>query len=473
MSIIFKYLARVTIEFITPFHVGNGQPDDFTDSPVIRDPNGLPTIPGSSIAGVLRSEFRKTKLYKANNNFLNKIFGFQEDKQGSGSLLSVSWASIHDSNNHPVESILSQESFSDSILKNAKDQPPTVRDHVRINHKGASDSKDTDKEGGHGKFDEAIVLTGSRFSFELEMSSNNKEEDDPLWKEILNILYKPVLRFGGRTRRGLGAFKIVSCKEACFDLRTQLDAYLATGVSLTDSNNILKDFNSQACISENYKEITLRLKPENYWMFGGGIDNPQNNEKEANMSPVKEQVVIWNNNHGDIKRNYIVIPGSSIKGAISHRVAYYYNLLRKRFIENTENAKMITGENNEAVNKLFGYCKNNKNKKEGARGKVIINDMFMAPDDYKQKLIHHVSIDRFTGGAIPGNLFSEKPTYLRNTNDSINLKLYIESEALADPQIIEALKLTLKDLTNGRLQLGAGSGRGHGYFSSEETFNDF
>ena len=61
MTILFKFLARVTIEFLTPFHVGNGQPDDLTDSPVIRDPSGLPTIPGSSIAGVLRSEFRKTK----------------------------------------------------------------------------------------------------------------------------------------------------------------------------------------------------------------------------------------------------------------------------------------------------------------------------------------------------------------------------------------------------------------------------
>ena len=98
--------------------------------------------------------------------------------------------------------------------------------------------------------------------------------------------------------------------------------------------------------------------------------------------------------------------------------------------------------------------------------------MFISPDKYDQKLINHVSIDRFTGGAMPGKLFSDKPVYLK-ANNKIKLKIYVEKTALTNSNIKESLKLALLDLTQGRLQLGAGSGRGHGYFIAEETFNDF
>ena len=482
----YKYLARITIEFITPFHVGSGQIDDETDSPVILDPNGLPTIPGSSIAGILRSEFKRTKLIIEKPELEDTLFEFQRETGGTGALLTVSWASIHDSNNNPIVKLIGHEQIlKDDILRCAKDLP--IRDHVRINHRGASDSEDKDGKSGHGKFDEAIVPVGNRFSFEMEMSYYNKEEGDRLWHELLNILHKPVLRFGGRTRRGLGAFKVVSCKEACFDLKTQLKDYLDTEISFTDQNNKLKEFKNQSNTLENYKIIALKLKPDNYWMFGGGIDTPSNNEKEAVMAPLKGKIVKWVNNHAELKEKYLIIPGSSIKGAISHRVAYYYNLLTRRFAENAEDVKMITGENNEAVKKLFGFCKDknkdkdkdkdkdkkNNKEKDGARGKIIINDMFFSPDDYEQKLINHVSIDRFTGGAMPGKLFSERPVYLKNKNDTINLIIYVEQTALSDTKIKESLKHALLDLTQGRLQLGAGSGRGHGYFISDEPLQDF
>ncbi len=460
MTILYKYLAKVIIELTTPLHVGNGHNNEDTDSPVILDPNGLPTIPGSSIAGVLRSEFKKTYPESEEN-----LFGFQNKNEGRGSLLSVSWASIHNSNNIPAEKLLTAEQLNDALLVLAKNQP--IRDHVRINHKGASDSEDTDGNSGHGKFDEAIVNAGNRFSFELEMSIDNKETGDKYWNKLLTILHKPVLRFGGRSRRGLGAFKIISCKEACFDLKTQLQAYLDTDVQLNDSKNILKEYKNQSTSLENYKEITLELEPESYFMFGGGIDKPTN-EKEADMAPVKEQVIKWNNNHGTIQENNIVIPGSSVKGAISHRVAYYYNLLKQRWAEDTNNPKSITSENNEAVKELFGYCKDNN--VDGARGKVIINDTFVSPSDYSQKLIHHVSIDRFTGGAIPGNLFSERPICSKN---KLLLKLYVESNALSDSTVKDAFRRTLKDLISGRLQLGAGSGRGHGYFKSDKPLPEF
>ena len=56
-----RYVARPTIEFTTPFLVGAGEEDFFSDAVFVADANGLPAIPGSSIAGVLRHEFKRLK----------------------------------------------------------------------------------------------------------------------------------------------------------------------------------------------------------------------------------------------------------------------------------------------------------------------------------------------------------------------------------------------------------------------------
>ena len=56
-STIYQYrtLARVLITAESPIRIGSGEKDLVTDSLVIRDSNGLPYIPGSTLAGVIRS----------------------------------------------------------------------------------------------------------------------------------------------------------------------------------------------------------------------------------------------------------------------------------------------------------------------------------------------------------------------------------------------------------------------------------
>lgn len=50
----FRYVARIVIEADTPICVGSGEKTIDTDSEVTLDVNGLPYIPGTTIAGVLR-----------------------------------------------------------------------------------------------------------------------------------------------------------------------------------------------------------------------------------------------------------------------------------------------------------------------------------------------------------------------------------------------------------------------------------
>ena len=50
----YRFLARLVIESKTPLNIGSGNKSIKTDSLVLRDVNGLPFIPGTTIAGLLR-----------------------------------------------------------------------------------------------------------------------------------------------------------------------------------------------------------------------------------------------------------------------------------------------------------------------------------------------------------------------------------------------------------------------------------
>jgi hypothetical protein len=82
-------VARITIEALTPFIVSAGAGDDVRDSFCVVDANGLPTIPGSSIAGVLRHAMAGPD-GPQHDARCQSLFGYQERNEGSASRLEVS-----------------------------------------------------------------------------------------------------------------------------------------------------------------------------------------------------------------------------------------------------------------------------------------------------------------------------------------------------------------------------------------------
>ncbi len=166
----FRHVARVVIEFTTPFHVGTGEGGYGADALVVTAANGLPAIPGSSLAGSLRAAYlervRGTLLaagQAANiaadeaENQANDLFGHQTKDQGCGSRLSFTWAAIHDRNDQPVEGLKARSCLeSDPVLNEALGL--RLRDHVRLSHRGAAAHR--------GKFDDSPAAAGHRFTFQ-------------------------------------------------------------------------------------------------------------------------------------------------------------------------------------------------------------------------------------------------------------------------------------------------------------------
>ncbi len=476
-----RHLARILIEAETPIAVGSGEKSIETDAQVIKDVNGLPYIPATSIAGVVRNAMgesgKDNKSIEWGYQIANKKNDEKNKENGKGSRIIFTNANILDADGTVVDGILKSKS---DFLKNFESLP--IRQHARINHKGVTEKT--------GKFDEEIVFKGTRFCFEIEMLE--KEATD-YFNKVLEQLRSSSLRIGSGTRSGFGKLNIVSIKKCRLNLNNNddLKLYLSKSSTLNDKaqdkpfwKNVPEEVNDRIN-DENHVCDKLRIKPQDFFLFGSGFG-----DDEADMTPVSESVIVWSGNtgKGEMKQNYILIPATSVKGALAHRVAYHYNRLTGQFADKLPNADIkkeiekITGKNNLAVKCLFGSEGNTSEKGEkqtekgrAIRGNVMISDVIETKGKNPDKLLNHVAIDRFTGGAMDGALFTEKVNdehgrefQIEIVVDKANVQSLFNKENKTDANIeniYTALECALNDICDGMLPLGGGVNRGNGIFT--------
>ena len=194
------------------------------------------------------------------------------------------------------------------------------------------------------------------------------------------------------------------------------------------------------------------------------------NNLRADMTFVRESFVDWSSGTAQMKNreHVILIPASSVKGALSHRLAFHYNKIKEVFadkIAEGEKIENFVGKNNEAVKAVFGSegDKDDDGKVQNKkRGNVLISDIIQQAN-VSPKILNHVSIDRFTGGAIDGALFNEETLYAKG--QLFELKLLVNNSIFkGKDEVKTAFEDTLKDLCSGMLPLGGGINRGNGCF---------
>jgi CRISPR/Cas system CSM-associated protein Csm3 (group 7 of RAMP superfamily) len=503
-----RYIAKIVIEAETPLSIGTGKKGLLTDSLVAKDANNLPYIPGTSLCGVLRHSFNTL-----DKELENDLFGFAQGEDGTGSRIKVSSGHLIGEDGNEVIEGFKNINFESEYYRWFNNLPE--RDHVRITDKGVSDAKE------HGKFDEELIHKGTRFAFEMELMGTEHDAED--WLHLLNLLASPIFRIGAGTRKGFGKIKVIIDKSVTktFNLKQKADllSYLQKSSSLnfdsTGWEGLVVTVDTQL---SGWTKYSLNLKPQDFFLFSAGFG-----DEDAESKPKIERVFDWNSDIPEIKtKEYWLIPATSVKGAISHRVAYHYNKLKDVFIgkntglkttldiekvmsefdfdfddnlpldspkwkEMEEQIKVFdytiskswqvfekdldvevhklksdnlpVGENNEAVAALFGFAKDSELNNEGLRGRVIINDIYLVPQNYK--VFNHTKIDRYTNGTIDGALFKEK---VAAYDTHFTLDIWVENSAIQDSSIKQALENTLKELVEGQLQLGGNATKGHGVF---------
>ena len=181
----YRFLARIVIEASSPLKIGSGDKNIKTDSAVLRDANGLPFIPGTTLAGLIRESI----ITLAEKDLL-----MGSKKEGSQVILTE--AKMLDAQGNVLDGIVDKETLSKGFLPLYKDLP--IRQHVKIGHKGTAVK--------HNKYDEEIVFKGTRFCFEMEMIS--KTDDEKPFKRLLGSISSETFRIGSGSRSGFGAISV-------------------------------------------------------------------------------------------------------------------------------------------------------------------------------------------------------------------------------------------------------------------------
>ncbi len=427
-----RLTARIVLEATSPLAIGTGEKDIITDAPVARDCNGLPYIPSTSLAGIIRHNIAPT--------LAKTLFGYQEGDKGEGSKVIISDALLVGADGKAIDGLQTVE--DDGYLHHFQVLP--VRQHVRITEKGTA--------ARYGKFDEQVVYTGTRFVFEIELLSAT--DDEPVMDTFASIVSSGTFRIGSGTRCGFGAVKIVSYLYRAYDLTKEADlkAYVSKTACLSDDFEQAEKKETSVRLLQDWTEITLKLAPMDFFLFSSGFG-----DEDADMTPVKEQRIVWTDGKPSFKEACTLIPATSVKGTLAHRVAYHWNLITHR---NVEDGTAIACDKSPVVIALFGTVTDDEDCSPTI-GNVIFSDVLV--EKASTKVLPHIKTDKFTGGVMDGALFQEKVTWAKG--QTIREVIYVKDEVLENaPDIKAAFEAALRDICQGRLALGGGTNRGHGIF---------
>lgn len=465
-------VARVVLEVESPFLIGVEGGDGFHDATFTTDANGLPAIPGESLAGIIRHALAGRGGPDLERR-CNKAFGFQDEDSGQASAVELSWGHVHNSKDEPVP------------FRGAKTDDPvlaflaagTIRDHVRLDMNGVAD--------GAGKFDVLLVPAGARFTFELRVLKRAGIDVS----ELLAILARPEVTLGRAGRRGLGRFKVVRASRREFDLRraADLEAWERFPVDVSQPiGGVLVPIDlSKVRIGSaagRWTAAKLELVPRGTWLTAGTIDpgldlharkdrsdGRKGGAKAPERFPMAERRVVWTQDVGAVsERPDWLLPGSSLKGLLRHRVAFHARAAAGAFAPT--DGRSLTPEASrppDAETFWFGAA---RDAADAEPGRVRIGDcrLQMAASGPNADLVEldHVSLDRFTQGPIDGRLFDEA---VLGSKLRLAVELIVDATE-ADPPSKAALASALADLVAGRLWVGAAGSRGHGAMTGKITW---
>lgn len=368
--------------------------DDAADLTPIKDYEGNPFIPGTSLAGALRDFALKAGIEET---IVNKLFGYT---QKTGSLVQSfqSKIVIHDS--HPLDSIHT-----------------ATRDMVALNEKTK-----TAKDGA--KFDVELIPRGAKFDLRLELSCFEGEEQQLVqyFYALADAMQKGHIRLGAKRKRGWGKFKLQNVRIESLNL------------SKTDDIKRWMDFSWDTIRdSQPDRDETVTIKPNmTSWEIPFSIPGALLIRSYQDFGD--NDAVMFS------EKGQTMIPGTSFNGCLRKACfdILYYDLKLER--------------PNDILNKLFGFVDASTKKSQASM--LFIEDIIL---ETNQKASYSRNkINRFTGGAEDGALFTTEPVYNSQGTITISFDSSLESWAR------QLLYYALMDIGTGVVPLGGETAIGRG-----------
>ncbi|MBW4547468.1 MAG: hypothetical protein KME25_23955 [Symplocastrum torsivum CPER-KK1] len=430
--IIKRIIVRGVLVLNTPTCLGNGDAEGPTDLMLLRDsisPKALLT--GSSIAGALRNYLHEYE----------RDYGKIERRQDIAAKLFGDLFAYEDEK-HLAEKqkldIKKQDTQSPLIINDAlsSDIPIVeLRDGVKI------DSA-TGTAADKAKYDLELLTAGTQFPLSFELLID-KESDENQLREALALalegLKSSEISIGMKKRRGFGRCHVGEWQVWEFDFNKHSDrlAWLTFDRSWSES------YAKQPNISESIAEalgVTIKQqdKRDRFSIQATfKLASPlliRSGQDSTGCAP--DVVHLRSHRDGQLEP---VLSGTSLAGVLRHRAERIVNTL---------------GKHQAIVKDLFGFVE--EDSKQAKASRLVVHESVI--ENTADLVQNRIAIDRFTGGAYHGALFSEQPIF---GSDETRLTLELE---LRQPKKAEIglLLLLLKDLWTSDLPVGGESSIGRG-----------
>lgn len=470
------HLARLVLEADSALSIGARKGGERDDVILVVDASGLPALPGSAIAGVLRSMARE----RFGDAFAAEVFGSLGPQGGQRSRVTVSWGVCHGEDDLPLEVVpaeLEQPRHHAPMVKRLRNlvDVPIKRDRVALDHRATARPR--------GKFDRSVVPKGARFTIELRLFG--EEASHAQWQQLLGLLGDDGLRVGGATRAGLGRLRVVRANGHSFALANPADAdALRRLPARFDRPHVLAPLALPTSGPAQRVKATITLHSEGFLRIGQGDGPllPVEDDKISLLTQKTEEILVWKDGRGGFVRSRPLVPASSVKGALSDRTAFHAHRYAGRFVDNATGNGWLAGNRKIDDASLFASYDKNRDTEEvralfGAiagdvgeqAGRIFIDDAWLpTPDTRGVCRISHNVIDRFTGGVREHLLFTEEVLF----KPTIELRLEVRQPEAIGSAARRAFRDALEDLVSGLLPLGASSTRGNGYFFGSIHWSD-
>ena len=473
-----RLLISGTLIADTPWHVGGAEEDIATDLPLARNGRGRYYLPGSSLAGALRSWLADA--FWPERERLERLWGFQEDDRGHASY----W-------------IVEDVELTEEVLSLAE-----IREGVGINR-----VLGTAHEGI--LYDRAIVPRGTECPLELVVevaAQGDWPAVEALCGHLISAWTAGDLRLGAGKSRGLGRVRLggAAVRRQALDSR---DGILAVLAAIRPSDETTPQSGETVTLEQMIlarPELQPRPRPQLSIELAWTPLSPVM-VKAGFEGLVADAMPLTGRDAGLIAP---VIPGSSIKGALRARAEQIVRTVlrlpattrdpgRDAFLDMIE-VPLVTA--------LFGERGKSEELEPGAGDRDDRADAFARPrrglaavavdDVYAEHAIspqpwaailresndrrllaklnraglhdwtpaYHVAVDRWTGGPAHGALFAVMEPWNLAWE---KIRLTVNVRRLTPEQSWPALcllLLTLRDLASRgpSLPLGFGTNRGMG-----------
>lgn len=416
-----------------PLRIGAGESED-SDSDVMTDIHDVPFIPGSAIAGVLRTYFSDIEAEWLFGVIREKTPAELKKGQGERTRRGISGEP------NKTLAVESRVLISDAVLPHGCAYNIITRDGVGMNDRG------TVQQGA--KYDFEVVECTQPYTAVIELPDNPSEKHidgtqkpgSVILEQALREIVRHGISFGARTTRGYGRMRVEIQKRVFQfpqDLKTWLtfnpmDVQDFEGVPLSESadtdTSVLRvhaqlQMEGSFSVRQYLAELPEEEKPENKIVSSVPLYAPVTNQQECP-----------------------VIPGTSWAGVFRHHM--------RTLIQDAGQEQLLTELDN-----LFGVVEGSGKETVKRKSRIRFSETEVRETDSHKRgkyVVTRVAVERFTGAPRNQGLFSSLVAWGGEG------ELSIELPADTAPALRRLLAVALNDLHMGLLTAGGESSIGRG-----------